>query len=299
MVDVGLGSNARDVSQVHSNGQILRLNLVTQKVTPLVVGQALPDGIAVSLAKQRMFWTCMGRSPAASDGSVWSANLDGSEVRCLIPRGQVHTPKQIVAIDSRHQLFFSDREGASVHRCNYDGTNHVVVVRLHVDPGMSLPDAMWQWCVGVAVDDEQGLMYWTQRGFSKGGRGRIFVVNADIPDGETAENRSDIRMLFDNLPEPIDLEIDSVTQTLYWTDRGEHPRGCSLYRAYVGGEDVDMEKISLARQFHEPIGLTLDKMNNIVYVADMGGSLYSVSLDNGLKVELVRNNACYTGITLV
>lgn len=126
MVDVGLGSNARDVSQVHSNGQILRLSLVTQKATPLVVGQALPDGIDVSLGKQRMFWTCIIRSPASSDGSVWSANLGRSKVRCLIPRGQVHTPKQIAAVDSREQLFFCDREGASVRRCNYDGSNHVV-----------------------------------------------------------------------------------------------------------------------------------------------------------------------------
>lgn len=299
LVDVGLGSNTRDVSQAHSNGKILRLNLVTQKVNPVVVGQALPDGIDVSLGKQRIFWTCMGRSTTSCDGTVWSANLDGSEVRCLIPRGHVRTPKQIATIDSREQLFFCDREGSSVHRCNYDGSNHVILVQRHADLGANLLDAMLQYCVGVAIDEERGLMYWTQKGPSKGGRGRIFVANIDIPEGETAENRSDIRCIFDNLPEPIDIEIDSLTQTLYWTDRGEHPRGCSLYRAYVGGEPVDMEKITLARQFHEPIGLKLDKVDNIVYVTDMGGSVYSVSLDDGLKTELVRNNACYTGITLV
>lgn len=93
LVDVGLGSNTRDVSQAHSNGKILRLNLVTQKVTPVIVGQALPDGIDVSLGKQRIFWTCMGRSTTSYDGTVWAANLDGSEVRCLIPRGHVRTPK--------------------------------------------------------------------------------------------------------------------------------------------------------------------------------------------------------------
>lgn len=299
LVDVGLGANTRDVSQAHSNGKILRLNLVTQKLTPVIVGQALPDGIDASLGKQRIFWTCMGRSTTSCDGTVWSANMDGSEVRCLIPRGRVHTPKQIAAIDSREQLFFCDREGSSVHRCNYDGSNHIVLVQRHAEPGAGLLESMLLWCVGVAIDEQRGLMYWTQKGLSKGGRGRIFVANIDIPEGETPENRSDIRCIFDNLPEPIDIEIDSAAQTLYWTDRGEHPRGCSLYRAYVGGEDVDMEKISLARQFHEPVGLKLDKVNNIVYVTDMGGSLYSVSLDDGLKVELVRNNACYTGITLV
>lgn len=299
MLDVGLGSNTRDVSQVHSNGKVLRLNLATQKMTPVVVGQYLPDGIDVSLATQRIFWTNMGRSTASCDGSVWSANLDGSEMRCLVPRGKVHTPKQIAALDSRRQVFFTDREGMGIHRCNYDGTGHVVLMQRHAEPGMALFEQMRLWCVGVALDEERGLIYWTQRGMSKGGRGRIFVAGIDIPEGETADNRSDIRMLCDNLPEPIDMEIDSETQTLYWTDRGEHPMGCALYRAYVGGEDIDLEKISLARHFHEPIGLKLDKGNNIVYVTDMGGSLYSVSLDDGRKVELVRNDGCYTGCTLI
>lgn len=60
-----------------------------------------------------------------------------------------------------------------------------------------------------------------------------------------------------------------------------------------------MHKVILARHFHEPIGLKLDRGNNIVYVADLGGSLYSVGLDGGMKLELVRNDGCYTGITLV
>jgi hypothetical protein len=75
--------------------------------------------------------------------------------------------------------------------------------------------------------------------------------------------------------------------------------GCALYRAYVGGESIDLHKVSVARHFHEPIGLKLDKVNNIVYVADLGGSLYSVSLIDGMKVELVRNDGCYSGLTLV
>ncbi|KAJ6151610.1 Dehydrogenase multihelical [Penicillium chermesinum] len=273
LLDVGLGSNAPDASQVHTNGKVLRLNLATQKLTPIVVRQPLPDGIDVSLSKQRIFWTNMGRSTASCDGSVWSTNLDGSETRCMIAPGKVHTPKQIAA--------------------------HEIIVQRRVDPESTLLDRMRAWCVGIAVDDQHGLMYWTQKGPSKGGRGRIFSAGLDIPEGETAETRTDIRLVFDSLPEPIDLAIDAQTQTLYWTDRGEHPTGCALYRAYVGGESMDLHKVILARHFHEPIGLRLDKVNNTVYVADMGGSLYSVSLEDGVKVELIRNDGCYTGIALV
>ncbi|KAJ5174035.1 Dehydrogenase multihelical [Penicillium coprophilum] len=299
LLDVGLGGNAKDVSQVHSNGKILRLNLATQKLTPVVVGQNLPDGIDVSLSTQRVFWTNMGRSTAGCDGSVWSADLEGGDVTCLIPTGQVHTPKQLAVVESRKQIYFCDREGTGVHRCDFDGSNHVVLVQRRAEPGSSLLDQMTLWCVGIAVDAERGVLYWTQKGPSKAGRGQIFCAGLDIPAGETAENRTDIRRLWNNLPEPIDIELDSESQTLYWTDRGEHPFGCTLNRAYVGGEDMDMEKVILARHFHEPIGLKLDKANNIVYVADLGGSLYSVSLEDGVKTELARNDACYTGLTLV
>lgn len=61
VLDVGLDSKSRDMSQVHHNGKILRWNLATQKWTPVVIGQNLPDGIDVSLATQRIFWTNMGR----------------------------------------------------------------------------------------------------------------------------------------------------------------------------------------------------------------------------------------------
>ncbi|KAJ5639012.1 uncharacterized protein N7484_006874 [Penicillium longicatenatum] len=60
-----------------------------------------------------------------------------------------------------------------------------------------------------------------------------------------------------------------------------------------------IQRVTLARQFDEPIGSKLDIVNNIVYVAEMRGSLSSVSLDDCMRVELVRNDACFTGLTLV
>ncbi|KAJ6110837.1 Dehydrogenase multihelical [Penicillium sp. IBT 16267x] len=299
LLDVGLGGNAPDVSKVDSNGKILRFNQTTRKLTPILTGECLPDGIDVSASTQRIFWTNMDHSVAARDGSVWSANMDGSDKKCLVPTGEVHTPKQIVTCEARKQVYFCDREGTGVHRCDYDGKNHEILVQRRAEPGTSKADEMLLWCVGIAVDAERGLIYWTQKGDSKASRGRMFCAGIDIPAGETAENRTDIRCLMEGLPEPIDIELDSETQTLYWTDRGEHPTGCAVYRAYVGGEAVNIQKNILARHFHEPIGLKLDKERNAVYVADLGGSLYSVSLEDGLKTEMLRNDACYTGIALV
>ncbi|KAG0160336.1 hypothetical protein PDIDSM_7863 [Penicillium digitatum] len=167
----------------------------------------------------------MGRSTAACDGSV-------------------RTPKQLADIEPRKNKIFCDREGTSVHHCDYDGSNQIIF-------GAA---AVWNPCVGVPVDAERGLLYWTQKGPCKAGRGQIFCAGLDIPAGKTAENRTDIRRLWNNLPEPINLELDCESQTLYWTDRGEHPFGYPLNRVYVGGEEMDRDELILARHFHEPDG---------------------------------------------
>ena len=76
-------------------------------------------------------------------------------------------------------------------------------------------------CVGIAVDVERRLIYWTQKGPSKGNAGRLFCAGLDIPPGETPDNRSDKRLLLDHLPEPIDLDLDLKANMMYMSDRGD------------------------------------------------------------------------------
>jgi len=45
----------------------------------------------------------------------------------------------------------------------------------------------------------------------------------------------DIELLYDNFTKPIDLDLDPVNRTLYWTDRGDPPRGNTVNRALMGG----------------------------------------------------------------
>ena len=47
------------------------------------------------------------------------------------------------------------------------------------------------------------------------------------------------KLLFDGLPEPIDLELDLKNRLLYWTDRGDPPRGNTVNRASL---DADFNK---------------------------------------------------------
>ena len=295
LLDVGLGANNPDMSAIPTAGRILKFTPASHSIETLVSGQSLPDGIDISQRTSRMFWTNMGRSTSTHDGSVHSANLDGSEIKTLVPSGAVHTPKQLVVDDVNQHVYFCDREGMGVHRCNFDGSDHRILVQTGLPGEPEDKNDMTRWCVGIAVDSARGYFYWTQKGSSKAGKGRIFRAKTEIPAGETASNRSDIELLLQGLPEPIDLELDRENQVLYWTDRGEHPVGCSLNRISVAGDEIQPEsKEILARQFHEPIGLKLNTKNEVI-VADLGGSVYRVGQG---KTVILENQVCYTGVGL-
>lgn len=296
VLDVGLGANA-ELSTVSSAGKILRYSPATGKRVPILQGQSLPDGIDISRKAGRIFWTSMGRATHTCDGAVYSANLDGTDIKTLLPSGSVHTPKQLVVEETTEMLYFCDREGMSVRRMRFDGSAHGTLVQTGTTK-KQIPDEpldMTRWCVGIAVDITRGYMYWTQKGPSKGGQGRIFRAGVEIPAGQTAESRSDIELLLSGLPDPIDLELDARTQTLYWTDRGEHPHGCSLNRVDVSGEVSQTDRIIVARHFNEPIGLKLAGQGR-VHVADLGGRLYCV--EQGKKTVMWEDEGCYTGIAI-
>jgi hypothetical protein len=93
-------------------------------------------------------------------------------------------------------------------------------------------------------------------------QGRILRAGIDIPDGDTTpERRRDVAVIFKDLPEPIDLELDLAKRTIYWTDRGIHrletrssgTDGCSSERCttvLLGGLQV-IETIRKMSSTHE------------------------------------------------
>jgi hypothetical protein len=155
-----------------------------------------------------------------------------------------------------------------------------------------------KWCVGIAVDPQAGKFYWSQKGPSKAGKGRIFRANMQMPDGETASSRSDAELLFDRLPEPIDLEFEPESQALFWTDRGEYPLGNTLNKAHVGKQAGDMRVVTLARHFHEAIGLKIDAVNHHIYITDLGGTVYRFNMDGSDKRKIYETDSAYSGIAL-
>src|ERR1700751_3273594 len=183
-----------------------------------------------------------------------------------------------------------------VMRANLDGSNIETLV--DTSKGDARPGAdPTKWCVGIPVDPDRGQIYWTQKGPDDAGKGRIFRAKIEIPKGETAANRTDIDTLFDGLPEPIDLELDLKNRLIYWTDRGDPPRGNTVNRAPL---DADFSKRPmpeiLLTHLEEGIGIALDFKGNRIFITDLAGSIYSAKLGGSEKKPLVAAQGNLTGI---
>lgn len=273
-----------------SGGRVFSLNPDGTDSRTLVTGCYLPDGVVIDLEHKHMYWTNMG-VPSNNDGSIERADLDGSNRTTIIAQGGTHTPKQLHLDKANGKLYWCDREGMRVMRANLDGTRLETLIESgHGD--VDRKDAT-KWCVGITLDNENDQIYWTQKGSDNAGAGRILRAGKSIPRGQTAADRRDIEVVFDRLPEPIDLELDAAAKVLYWTDRGDPPRGNSVSRCSIIGTPA--QEIVL-HDLMEGIGIALDIPGNRMFVTDLGGSIYAAALDGSGKRTIAFAQGNLSGI---
>jgi hypothetical protein len=251
----------------------------------------LPDGIAVDVEAGHIYWTNMG-IPSLDDGSIERADLDGKNRKVIVPQGHTHTPKQIILDKKDGKLYWCDREGMRVMRCDLDGSR----IETLVECGQSEADRKdpTKWCVGLTIDPKFRHIYWTQKGPDNAGLGRIFRANVDIPAGQSAGNRTDIEIFYDGLPEPIDIELDHDKRVMYWTDRGDPPRGNTVNRASIDNKPAEPEIV--VTHLMEGIGIALDIPNDRMFVTDFAGSIYSARLDGSGERNFLFGQGNLTGI---
>jgi DNA-binding beta-propeller fold protein YncE len=278
-----------------ADGRILSVNPDGSDKKVIVTGCPMPDGIVVDTEAGHIYWTNMA-DLKKNNGSIERADLDGKNRNKIIPEGGTFTPKQLHLEKEAGKLYWCDREGMRVMRANLDGLN--IETLIDSSQGDTRPGAdQTKWCVGITVDPDRGKIYWTQKGPDDAGKGRIFRANIDIPKGEAAANRADIELLFDGLPEPIDLEIDLKNRFLYWTDRGDAPRGNTVNRASL---DADFNKHPtpdiLLTHLMEGIGIALDFKGNRMFLTDLTGTIYSARLDGTEKKPVLIAQGNVTGI---
>ena len=280
-----------------SSGEVFSANPDGSNLKIIVSeGRRIPDGIIVDVEAGHLYWTNMG-NPSANDGSIERANLDGSNVTHIVPPGGTFTPKQLQLDEKNRKLYWSDREGMRVMRANLDGSK--IESLIDTSGGDARPGKeIKKWCVGIALDVEAGRVYWTQKGPANAGEGRIFRANLEIPKGQTPANRKDVELLYENLPEPIDLELDLANRTIYWTDRGDPPRGNTVNRAPMDPAQGNGKKEPeiVFDHLEEGIGITLDLKGGRMFLTDLGGSIYSASLDGSNRKTLLAAEGNLTGI---
>ena len=280
-----------------SSGQVFSANPDGSDLKMIVSeGRRLPDGIVVDAGAGYLYWTNMG-NPSANDGSIERANLDGSNITHIVRPGDTFTPKQLQLDEKNRKLYWCDREGMRVMRANVDGSNIETLVDTSEGdprPGKDIK----KWCVGIVLDVEAGKLYWTQKGPDNAGDGRIFRANLEIPKSQSPANRKDIELLYEGLPEPIDLELDLSNRTIYWTDRGDPPRGNTVNRAPMDPAQGNGKKEPEIVFDHlmEGIGIALDLKGGRMFMTDLGGSIYSASLDGSNRKTLLAAEGNLTGI---
>ncbi len=280
-------------------GRVLSANPDGSDLRTLVnEGRKLPDGLAVDVAAGHLYWTNMG-NPKANDGSIFRSDLDGRQMTTIIAPGDTFTPKQLQIDKPNGKLYWSDREGMRVMRANLDGSRIETLV--DTSQGDARPGAdPVKWCVGVAIDPDAGKLYWTQKGGDNAGQGRILRADLEIPTGQTPTNRTDIELLYDKLPEPIDLDLDLESGLLYWTDRGDPPRGNTVNRAPLEAPRGRRPPPEIVfSNLMEGIGLALDPKHGRMFITDFGGSVYSANLDGSDPKTLLFAEGNLTGIAYV
>jgi hypothetical protein len=272
-------------------GRIHSMNADSSDRKTIVTDCHLPDGIVVDVDAGHIYWTNMG-IPNLNDGSIERADIDGKNRTTIVATGDTHTPKQVILDNKGGKLYWCDREGMRVMRCNLDGSQ----LETLIEAGRGEVDRQdpTRWCVGLTIDPKLGHIYWTQKGPDNAGLGRIFRANVEIPVGQTATNRSDIEIFFDNLPEPIDLELDHRNRVLYWTDRGDPPRGNTVNRASIDNKPAEPEIV--VSHLMEGIGIALDVPNDRMFVTDFAGSIYSARLDGSDEQNFLYAQGNLTGI---
>lgn len=275
-----------------SGGQVLAMNADGSGREVIVTGCRHPDGVAVDADAGHVYWTNMG-VPDRNDGTIERADLDGGNRTVIVPEGRTFTPKQMILDRAGGKLYWADREGMRLMRCDLDGS--AIETLVETGQGDAERREQWRWCVGIAIDPGRRQIYWTQKGADNAEEGRILRASLDIPAGQSAATRSDIETLFDRLPEPIDLDLDLDKRLPYWTDRGDPPRGNTVNRASLDAPAGTTPEILLTHLM-EGIGLALDLKGERMFVTDFGGSIYCAGLDGKQKRTLLYAQGNLTGI---
>ena len=158
----------------------------------------------------------------------------------------------------------SQTSDGAIRRANRDGSGVE-----NVKAGLRDP-------VGIALDLDNGYLYWVDRHWGNIYRGRLRDIG-----NLTAET------VVDDSTKPYQIALDTANGYIYWTERG----GSKIRRANLKADDVAAEPISFSPVGPQnPFGLALDPVAGKMYWTERntgGDSIRSADLDGQNSVTLV------------
>jgi sugar lactone lactonase YvrE len=148
-------------------------------------------------------------------GKVWRSDLDGKNLEVLVSG---HSIMQIVGVGAdptKNQFYFSDKNAHRIYRANMtmpEGKTHADrddVELLYVDPVASANS------LDIELDVKARTVFWTDKN-----QNIVFGMSMDMPAGQDAMTRKDVKHVASNLPGVIGLGLDHQEGTLYSTSGG-------------------------------------------------------------------------------
>jgi hypothetical protein len=160
-------------------------------------------------------------------------------------------------------LFVADELGNKLKSVTLDGSESSVVMDgsvAEVNP------------TGVAVDAENGVVYWTEYLFSRIMKGNLDGTGIDVfLEGPEVSN-------------PVYIELDPEYGILYWVNRGDN----SIKRVNLAGTLVETV-LSDTDRLDKGMGLELDVENKVLYWTNFGTTygIFSINTDGTSLTEIV------------
>ncbi len=224
-------------------GLIQRRFLAGPAATTLLTrkqGLQSPYGLAVDRLRNRLYW--------ADTGAIYSARLDGTDIRVLV--SSLTFPADLALHAAAGHLYWTDQSAGVIQRLDLEQGGVETILTDLSDPYY------------LALDVRGGRIYWTEF--------RNSIINCARWDG------TDRQIVVRGLQRARDIAVDPLARKLYWADRD----AAKIQRTDLDERGPVEDLFTSADGLMRPHGLVLDVFTRRIYWTDTDRpGVYGGSMD--------------------
>ncbi len=203
-------------------------------------GLQAPYGLAVDRLRNRLYW--------ADAGAIYSARLDGTDIRVLV--SGLTFPADLALHVAVGRLYWTDRSAGVIQRLDLEEGEVETILTDVSDPYY------------LALDVRRERIYWTEF--------RNSIINSARWDG------ADRHIVVRGLPRARDIAVDPLARKLYWADRD----AAKIQRTDLDEPGPVEDLFTGADGLMRPHGLVLDVFTRRIYWTDTDRpGVYGGSMD--------------------